>query len=468
MRTTFVTSRMMDFFNRKELTAQTGYPPRDWVVYVCKELIDNAIDACEEAGVAPEIEVKVTSTSIAVSDNGPGIPTSTIEGVLDFSSRVSSREAYIAPDRGAQGNALKTVLAIPFVLDGERGQVTIEAAGVKHRIAIQVDEIRQEPVIDYRTGPSRRKTGTRVLVHWPADSACSEPRRRAQFLQNDEGDHEEAADPDTDSACSLEGSKRRFLQISSDFTWLNPHLDLVLRWDGKKVLDVRPTDPEWSKWRPSHPTSPHWYDSQQLGRLAAAYIAHDQGNGRVRLVREFICGFDGLTSTGKQKRVLDALDLHREPLTVLTNGTGLDDARVSALLASMQTHSKPVTHRRLGSIGEAHIHQRFEALGAKMDTFKYKRVLDIADGRPEILEVAFAWCPKLGEDRRFLTGVNWSPGIVNPFRRLGETGETLDSYLADLRCGVGEEVVIFMHLATPLAQYTDHGKSAIVMTGGSS
>ena len=38
-------------------------------------------------------------------------------------SRVSSREADIAPDRGAQGNALKTLLAMPFALDGNAGRV---------------------------------------------------------------------------------------------------------------------------------------------------------------------------------------------------------------------------------------------------------------------------------------------------------------------------------------------------------
>ena len=37
-----------------------------------------------------------------VVDNGPGIPAETINGLLDVSVRVSSREAYVAPDRGSQ------------------------------------------------------------------------------------------------------------------------------------------------------------------------------------------------------------------------------------------------------------------------------------------------------------------------------------------------------------------------------
>jgi DNA topoisomerase VI subunit B len=48
--------------------------------------------------------------SIVIEDNGPGIPAKTIDGVLDYSIRVSSREAYVSPTRGAQGNALKTIL----------------------------------------------------------------------------------------------------------------------------------------------------------------------------------------------------------------------------------------------------------------------------------------------------------------------------------------------------------------------
>ena len=42
--------------------------------------------------------------------------------LLDYTVRVSSREAYVSPTRGAQGNALKTIVAMPFVLDEEMGK----------------------------------------------------------------------------------------------------------------------------------------------------------------------------------------------------------------------------------------------------------------------------------------------------------------------------------------------------------
>ena len=91
-RTAFQTSRLLDFCSRKELIAQTGHQPEDWPLVVAKELVDNALDACEEAGTAPEITVHVDENGITVSDNGPGLPAKVVEDVLDFSIRVSSRE----------------------------------------------------------------------------------------------------------------------------------------------------------------------------------------------------------------------------------------------------------------------------------------------------------------------------------------------------------------------------------------
>jgi hypothetical protein len=89
-RTTFCTSRLLDFTNKKELTAQVGHPEVAWPVVILKELADNAIDA-EEASMAPAVSVVVDERGITVEDNGPGIPADVVGGVLDFSVRVSSR-----------------------------------------------------------------------------------------------------------------------------------------------------------------------------------------------------------------------------------------------------------------------------------------------------------------------------------------------------------------------------------------
>lgn len=139
-RTIFKTSRLSEFCSQRELINQTGHDVGEWPLAVLKELIDNALDACEEAGVAPMIDVTVDHAGITIADNGPGLAPETIDDLKDYTARVSSREAYCSPSRGAQGNALKTVLAMPFALDGECGETLIQSRGVLHHIIFTVDE----------------------------------------------------------------------------------------------------------------------------------------------------------------------------------------------------------------------------------------------------------------------------------------------------------------------------------------
>ena len=432
-RATFRTSRLLDFCSRKELIAQTGHQPDAWALVALKELVDNALDACEEAGVAPEIEIRVDADGITVADNGPGIPEDVVESVLDFSIRVSSREAYVAPDRGAQGNALKTILAMPFVLDGEEGRVSITAGGQRHTILFNVDAIRQVPVIEKTSEPTENLTnGTGFTIHWP-DSARS----------------------------NLEVAKWRFLQIADDYVWLNPHLTLRWDWFGEGGT-VGATSPDWTKWRPSDPTSPHWYTPQHLERLIAGYIAHDADTERERTVREFISEFRGLSGSAKQKKVLEATGLARTSLVGLCNGRGVDRALIGPLLDAMKVNTKPVKPPILGIIGKDHFETRFKTFGCEMDSFQYRKVQDIDDGVPWVIETAFAWCPD-ADQRRLITGVNWSPGIINPFRELGRFGKSLDTVLSQARADSDEPVILVLHMACPRVEYTDRGKSAVVI-----
>jgi Histidine kinase-, DNA gyrase B-, and HSP90-like ATPase len=198
----FKTSRLAEFCSRKELVNQTGHGFEDWPLVVLKELIDNALDAAEESGIAPVINIAVTQTGIEITDNGPGMAPEKIDAILDYTVRVSSREAYVSPTRGAQGNALKTILAMPFALDGERGDTLIESQGVAHRISFSIDRIRQEPKVTRVFETSSVKNGTRITVHWP-DSASS----------------------------ILDDAKPRFLQIAKNYTWVNLHLTLAVNWN---------------------------------------------------------------------------------------------------------------------------------------------------------------------------------------------------------------------------------------------
>jgi DNA topoisomerase VI subunit B len=282
-RHTFTTSRQLEFTSEKELALQTGHPAEQWACVVAKEVGDNALDAAEEAGVAPDISFTVTTTrgkgGITVTDNAGGIPADTVAKLLDFSVRVSSREAYVAPTRGAQGNALKTIVMMPFVLGGGDAAkpVIIEARGIRHSISIGVDAVRQQPMAVHEQERSKKKNGTTITVPWPNVSLLT-----------------------------LRAQKSRFLQIVRTFALLNPHATIRVDWDGERDT-YKAIDADFSKWGPSDPTPPCWYSAARFERLLAAY-ANEDGS---RTIREFVSEFRGLSGSAKVAEVLDATNLAR-------------------------------------------------------------------------------------------------------------------------------------------------------------
>ena len=251
------------------------------------------------------IKVTVDDAGITVTDNGPGIPADTIGKVLDYSVRVSSREAYAAPDRGAQGNALKTIMAMPFVLDGDEGRVTVMRRGVPPR--------------DHRPrGPGAPGAGDRP--------------RQDPAMQDRAPGH--GRWPDSASSI-LDSARRSVFPTRPNYAWLNPHLTLAVDWRGHP-LTVPPTSRDWAKWSPSAPTSAHWYTPQMLERLIAAYVS-DPAHGSMS-VRQFITQFAGLTRTAKGKTVLSETGMTRTALADLADGR-LDTEAIKGLLAAMQRHS---------------------------------------------------------------------------------------------------------------------------------
>jgi DNA topoisomerase VI subunit B len=447
-RVAFRVSRLTEFCSKRELQNQTGHSIEDWPLVVLKELMDNALDGSEETEIAPAILITVGHGSIKIQDNADGIGADTIQSILDYTIRVSSREAYSAPTRGCQGNALKTVLAMGYVLarddadsDADAAGVTIiESRGIKHRIEFRVDHINNQPKITHTKTPSTVKVGTKITVKWP---------------------------PKLDL---LDWAEDRFKQLAESYTWINPHLTLRGVWKGKQFVNVAATNSNWEKWRPRNPTSPHWYDEVRLQRYLAAHVARDRDMGRHRTVREFIAEFRGLSGTAVQRKILEEVGCSHQSLAQFFGVDRVNRQGIAKLLASMCKHSKPVAPKHLGIIGAEHFKQRFLAAGGNADTFKYEQRMGVTDdGIPYIVEFAFG-LHQLGltqeghVTRKIITGANWSVGINNPFRAFGSTGEGLESTLAKVRANANQPVICALHLASAYIQYADRGKSSIILT----
>ena len=449
IRVAFRVSRLMEFCSKRELENQTSHSVWEWPLVVLKELFDNALDACEEAEVAPVIEVIVGPGFIIIADNADGIAAATITSILDYTIRVSSREAYVSPTRGAQGNALKTILAMAYVLDRERpgsdvdavGVTIIESRGVRHRIEFKVDHVKSEPKIVHTTTPCDRTVGTKITIEWPNSE---------QLLKN---------------------AEHRFKHLASSYLFFNPHLSLRGIWHDKEFVNVKATNPNWQKWGPRDPTSPHWYNEGRLQRYFAAHVARDRDLGRDRTVREFIAEFRGLSGTAVQRKILAEVGCSHQSLAQFFGVDQVNRVGIAKLLAAMKRHSKPVNPKLLGIIGADHLRACFLRSGGNAETFKYEQRKGLTeDGIPYVIEFAFGLHQSgLGPEpatvsRKIVTGANWSVAIGNPFHSFGSTGEGLDSTLANVRANATAPVICALHLASAHIQYADRGKSSIILT----
>ena len=461
-RVAFATSRLMEFCTEKELVAQTGHESYRWPLVIIKELVDNGIDACEEASVAPVIKVTITTgkskkpTRIVIEDNGPGIPAETIAGVIDYNIRVSSREAYISPTRGRQGNALKTILPMAYVLGGKiKGETWIEARGVKHRILFAVNQVRQEPVVKDIRAHSRVTTGTRVTVFWPSEI---EDDDEYGWREND------PAEVDADAIGDL----------LREFIWVNPHLTLRFTVDGKSRLHCKASNPDWTKYLARDSTSAHWYGLEQFERYAAALIGRDQQKKRPKTgrekvtVREFIAQFRGMSATEKQKDVLRELGAaHLSLSRFFGSEMQVNHQHMKKLLGLIRKQTRPVRPELLGVIGEEHLRRLSIDAGGEGQSFKYFLSPGFdANGLPHVVEIATCafkqWVSGKGQepDRLLITGVNFSATLENPFETF-KGMEGMEEILADRRAGTGAPIIVCVHYASPHIEYLDRGKSRI-------
>jgi hypothetical protein len=194
----------------------------------------------------------------------------------------------------------------------------------------------------------------------------------------------------------------------------------------------------------------------------AAYLTVERDGGRARTVREFIAEFRGLSGTAKQKAILARAHVSGVQLRDLVRQGDVDRHAVAALRDAMRAESRPVKPAALGVLGEAHLRVWLETQGARLSTFRYKRIadLDTDSGLPFVVEIA--WAVRDDPDpRRVLTGINFAPTLADPYRTLKGYGLGLDGLLSSLHVNPRDPITVVLHLACPHLNYTDRGKSSL-------
>ena len=127
--------------------------PAKALLTTVKEAVDNALDACEEAGILPDLvivisEISETRYKVVVQDNGPGIVKAQIPrifGQLLYGSKFHTlRQA-----RGQQGIGISAAGMYGQLTTGKPIRIASHTGSKKpgHEYEIQIDTKRNQPVI---------------------------------------------------------------------------------------------------------------------------------------------------------------------------------------------------------------------------------------------------------------------------------------------------------------------------------
>jgi DNA topoisomerase VI subunit B len=448
-RTTFETSRAGEYFDSRQLSALTGVAPNQFASVILKESIDNGLDACEMEGVPPKIDIEVRTDQgaiyLTISDNGPGIPPEVVRKILDYNVRVSDKAAYRSPTRGAQGNAMKSIISIPYTL-GSREPVIIRARGVRHEMAPSVDPAGHVH-FDYSSSPEVTE-GTTISLVIPARDSSGGTTQELDALH-----------------------------WVRSFAAFNPHATLCYQANdgGAKLAEIyKSTRTDIKKYIPTQPTSPHWYSAASLKGLVFNHIAHARSGGRDLPLGEFVRQFARLRSTRKAKAV--TAPLVEAGFTHLSKFAE-DEERVAQLLAGMRAESKPPKASALGHVGEEHFRAFFEGVYAEVKEYNYVRKSGtLPSGLPFTFEFALAVLEQ-EEEGHLYCGINFSPTFGDPL--VGTTlvgpkfkADGIQGFLAEGHAlpkthrtwyRTPASVAVAAHIITPAPMFLDRGKTRLDM-----
>jgi DNA topoisomerase-6 subunit B len=170
------------------------------LVTAVKEAVDNALDACEEAGILPDIYVEIQEAGdyyrLVVEDNGPGITKEQLPkifGKLLYGSRFHKR----AQNRGQQGIGISAAVLYSQLTSGKPAKITSRPKGQSDAqyFELIVDTDTNEPAISVdETTSWERPHGTRIELEMEAnmrarsslrdyiqDTAVVNPHARIEF-----------------------------------------------------------------------------------------------------------------------------------------------------------------------------------------------------------------------------------------------------------------------------------------------
>ncbi len=143
--------------------------PRKSLLTTIKEAVDNSLDACEEAGILPEISVEIIEMDtnryrVIMEDNGPGIIKKQIPNIF-AKLLYGSKFFKLSQSRGQQGIGISASVMYGQLTTGHPARIVsrIDRKHPAHYYELRIDTQRNKPeIVKEETIEWDREHGTRI------------------------------------------------------------------------------------------------------------------------------------------------------------------------------------------------------------------------------------------------------------------------------------------------------------------
>lgn len=346
-----------EFFEKNKHLLGFDSPTRG-VITTIKEAVDNALDACEEAEVLPDMYLAIKKVGqdtfrITVEDNGPGIVPAQVPYVFG-KLLYGSRFHQIRQSRGQQGIGISAAVLYAQLTTGLPTTVISRTSAKEkaHRFLIQIKIETNEPeIVAHEEIDWDRTHGTRITIEFKSSLSA----------------------------------KKKLLEYLKYTSVVNPHARILVEMDEESFTFERVCQEPIACPKAIQP-HPHGIELGQFKRMvegSTEKLGDFLVNGFSRVGKktaEEMCGKAGLKSTALVGK--------------------LTQEEVKRLLEAMQSVHVPAppTTECLSPIGEELLRQGLDK-EFQMDFVKARsRQSSVFGGHPFVVEAAIGYGGKLPEE----------------------------------------------------------------------
>lgn len=455
----FSFNREFDFVRLDGLRRATGQPAHEWDIYIIKELIDNALDADESLWrqnqkLFPDVQIEIEYISIPdlksqqlyiKVGNRNTFPVHLIKDI--FSTQwYTSRKAFIKGlSRGALGNALKTLLGIPYALrhrvasdwNPDLKPMSILCQGKEYLPSFRVNSTAQTIECKCEERANNKNEGT--VIHVGLDNFIQEIPRTLEQIK----------------------------VLAEQYRLCNPHVQFswIVEIGEQEWKQNYVANPNWSnKFQEIAPIQ--WYQLDAFQNLLSALYRQENKDLSIEKISQNFAGFANLKNDKRQI----IKELGQEKLSQAE----LEGQIATQLYQILYRYSPSFESTQLGFLGKEYIQSSLTNFLPIEGEIFYERAADVGKdiNIPFVIEVAVASLKEseIKDNKRLVwTAVNFTPTYADPFqRRWLEISSQPDQTVLGLRgfldtYGLSEEtpIIFFFHLICPNVEHNEFSKTDI-------